>query len=373
MNGERHRQYSWSSKRKAQQALSKYLKKLSEGETHINPLFSEVVDKYLNTISKSINKNTLYTKQRVTSKFITPYFEKYRIKTIKVKHINNFLDVLLDLTYEDQDGDMVPYSNDYLGKIQTELWAIFEYATIHGYITLNPTLRVNKVRHNTVQKSKEFYRVPRELSLKAAQHGADEKIRLMLMLARDHGLRPSEISGLDIKDINVNNRTVHIRQAWKSKDKELTPPKNGKDRINATTDEVLNAYRELLNYYESSGGYHDNMPLFSLNGREAKTTMDRWKNKAIKEADVPHFSWYDLRHTHVTDLLELGFKPYQVAERMGHTEVQTLDYAIVDIDEQFDMVKALNSDESQGLKRDQTTSKEEIMSEINRLLELLKD
>lgn len=38
--------------------------------------------------------------------------------------------------------------------------------------------------------------------------------------------------------------------------------------------------------------------------------------------DLPHVSFYDLRHTHVTLLLEAGIPLETVADRVGHSSVR---------------------------------------------------
>ena len=62
----------------------------------------------------------------------------------------------------------------------------------------------------------------------------------------------------------------------------------------------------------------------ALNYELLTDLMDR----GVKESGVKRIRIHDLRHSHVALLIELGFSPVAIAERMGHESITiTLGYA----------------------------------------------
>ncbi len=68
--------------------------------------------------------------------------------------------------------------------------------------------------------------------------------------------------------------------------------------------------------------------LFAYDGIIPKTTLDTRKNDLIKKAqierkkNVPYFTFHELRHTHVSTLIDLDLKPKDIADRLGHSVEQ---------------------------------------------------
>ena len=45
--------------------------------------------------------------------------------------------------------------------------------------------------------------------------------------------------------------------------------------------------------------------------------------RGIKESSVKRIRVHDLRHSHASMLIELGFSPLEIANRLGHEKVET--------------------------------------------------
>lgn len=46
-------------------------------------------------------------------------------------------------------------------------------------------------------------------------------------------------------------------------------------------------------------------------------------NRGCKKSGVKHIRMHDLRHSHASLLIELGFTPLLIAERLGHEKIET--------------------------------------------------
>ena len=47
--------------------------------------------------------------------------------------------------------------------------------------------------------------------------------------------------------------------------------------------------------------------------------------RGIKETGVKRIRIHDLRHSHAPLLVELGFQPLAIAERLGHEKIESLE------------------------------------------------
>ncbi|MFM8907005.1 MAG: tyrosine-type recombinase/integrase, partial [Actinomycetota bacterium] len=50
--------------------------------------------------------------------------------------------------------------------------------------------------------------------------------------------------------------------------------------------------------------------------------------KIIKTTGLPAFTFHDLRKTHVTMLVEAGYDPKVIQQRMGHANIETTGTAL---------------------------------------------
>lgn len=100
---------------------------------------------------------------------------------------------------------------------------------------------------------------------------------------------------------------------------QLTTTKTGNDRHVDIPKECLNDIQELLSHYENKYTIKPDYCLLGLENRLTGTTINRHKKKYIEDAGLPHFTFHDLRHTHVSTLIQLGVRPIDISKRLGHS------------------------------------------------------
>ena len=54
-----------------------------------------------------------------------------------------------------------------------------------------------------------------------------------------------------------------------------------------------------------------------------KYYLEHEMQRGIKESGVKRIRVHDLRHSHASMLIELGFSPLEIANRLGHEKVET--------------------------------------------------
>ena len=96
----------------------------------------------------------------------------------------------------------------------------------------------------------------------------------------------------------------------------MTSTKTGNNRV---VDVPKQCYiNRRVNSY-SKFDYKESFPLFGFTQRLSKTKLDRHKKEYIKQANVPYFTFHELRHTHVSTLIQLGMRDIDIAKRLGHS------------------------------------------------------
>jgi integrase len=73
-------------------------------------------------------------------------------------------------------------------------------------------------------------------------------------------------------------------------------------------------------------------------------------DRGAKAAGVKRIRIHDIRHSHVAHLIELGFSPVEIAERMGHEGISvTYTYSHLYPSKQKTMADKLNQDRRKEL------------------------
>ena len=135
------------------------------------------------------------------------------------------------------------------------------------------------------------------------------KHRLLISLSYGSGLRVSEAISLKIKDINLEELTIHIKGAKGNKDRlTIFPEKLKSAIIGIITLRDKNDY-----FFESERG-----------GKLTERTAQKVFARALVNAHIPkEATFHSLRHSFATHLLENGVDVRYVQELPGHQNIRT--------------------------------------------------
>lgn len=147
------------------------------------------------------------------------------------------------------------------------------------------------------------------------------KHRILIGLLYDCGLRCLEVRTLEIKDIDLNRRMVHVRQSKGKKDRYVTMGKVLAEGIKKYLD-AERPSKWLFNgkgdptIEDRKGGDFDSH--YSQRGVQ-------WAvKKAVKQAGIKkEVSVHTLRHTYATHLLEEGMDIMSIQKLLGHESIDT--------------------------------------------------
>lgn len=137
----------------------------------------------------------------------------------------------------------------------------------------------------------------------------NKKHRLLVSLSYGAGFRVSEVINLKIKDINLEELTIHIKGA-----------KGNKDRITIFPEKLKNELRESITFNNT------NDYVFGNNGGNQLTerTAQKIFESAMKKSGIQkEATFHSLRHSFATHLLENGVDVRYVQELLGHANIRT--------------------------------------------------
>ena len=137
----------------------------------------------------------------------------------------------------------------------------------------------------------------------------NKKHKLLVALSYGAGLRVSEAINLKIKDINLEELTIHLREAKGKKDRLTVFPEKLKDEIG-----------ELI----ALKGTDDFIFPSERGGRLTERSAQKIFENALKKAGIKKpASFHSLRHSFATHLLENGVDVRYVQELLGHANIRT--------------------------------------------------
>lgn len=274
-------------------------------------LFSEVLEQWWLGEWLHLREITIHKKRMVIEVHILPYFGNKDIKSVDDLLINNFI------IHEKKYGNHITGDGLCINSIIKELQIVaqvMEYAHKKGCIDFNPMTLIKKFRR---EPSKEFeIYTPNEVN--ALINAARPKwLGDMILLAYNTGLRKCECFGLQWEDINFENASLMVARsvtAAKPNDRFISEPKTRAAHREVLLDDVTMKMLEKRLKYRTS----DIWVFADKNGN----LLSPWYNVkyfrcACQKAGIPIRRFYDLRHTHITELIENGIPIPVVQKRAG--------------------------------------------------------
>jgi integrase len=296
----------WKTKREAKQAMDLDQAR-SQGD--VSRITVEMLFKlYLDNRSERLKKKSIYTQTNAYDKHIAPFFAKRVISEITNKDISIWQRALLNHGYK----------NRYLEKIQELFRTILNFGVKYDYIKSNP-FKIDYLRNK--DEIKQEMSIWTNAEFDTFIDYVDEPVYNALFKTLYWcGLRVGEAAALTVADVNFIKCTININKTYDFIHHVVTTPKTSNSYRTVTMPNVvLEAIQGLLQEYQSADGYNENALLFGCNHYLAPTTIKRKQRQAIALSKVPHIRIHDLRHSHVSLLINLGLSSLEISKRLGHS------------------------------------------------------
>ena len=262
---------------------------------------------YCADMETRLREHTMRTKKYIVELKILPYFGNKRVNDITAADIRQWQNELIKMGY----------SPTYLKTINNQLSAIFNYAVRYYDLKSNPCAKAGSMGKS---KAEEMDFWTGEEFRKFIDSVMNKRLSYMaFMILYWTGMRLGELLALNPKDVDLEKRTISITKSYQRLGKKdvITPPKTSKSKRVITIPEFLAA--DIKDYMDSLYDLQENDRLFPI----TKYYLEHEMQRGIKESGVKRIRVHDLRHSHASMLIELGFSPLEIANRLGHEKVET--------------------------------------------------
>lgn len=275
--------------------------------------FMDFIELYIQDMEKRLKPSTVANKRFLIDLKIIPYFGKFPLDAIKPTDIRKWQNELT--SYRDENGK--PYSQTYLKTINNQITAIFNYAVKYYGLKENPCHKAGSMGKKNADEMEFWTKDEFATFIEAIKDRPASYAIFMTMYYT--GIREGELLALTPADIDFEKDTLTISKSYQrlgGKD-IITTPKTPKSNRVVMLPEVLKTV--LRNYMEKCYGLQPDDRLFPYN----KSFLYREMQIGIEASGVKRIRVHDIRHSHASLLVELGFSPLLIAERLGHERVQT--------------------------------------------------
>lgn len=246
-----------------------------------------------------------------------------------------------------RDENDRPYSQTYLRTIQNQLSAIFNHACRYYSLSKNPSKKAGKMGK---AKAKEMLFWTQEEYMKFSEIMKEKPVSYYaFQILYWCGIREGELLALERGDIDLDKKTLTINKSLQRIGKKdyITDPKT--EKSNRVIDLPNFLCNELEDYFEMIYKCDSNTRLFTISKSYLHHEMDR----GVKKAGVKRIRIHDLRHSHVAHLIELGYSPLAIAERLGHESISvTYNYSHLYPSKGRELAKALDDDFQKNISKE---------------------
>ena len=297
--------------------------------------FEAFTELYEKDIRPRLKENTWLTKEHIIKTKILPYFGKRNISEITTKDVIAWQNELL--AYRDEKKQ--PYSQTYLKTVHNQLSAIFNHAVRHYDLRSNPAAKAGSMGEKdggniSFWTKEEYQRFADEMMDKPVSYYAFEMLYWC-------GIREGELLALTPADFDFKAGTVKISKSYQRLHGEdvITTPKTKKSNRTIKMPPFL--CEEMQDYLKMLYGLKKKDRIFTISKSYLHHEMDR----GAKAAGVKRIRIHDLRHSHVSLLIDMGFTPVAIADRLGHESIEvTLRYAHLFPSKQAEMIERLEKE-----------------------------
>ena len=294
----------FATKREAEEWLRNFL---ITQKADFDMKFEDFWKMYCADMETRLREHTMRTKKYIVELKILPYFGDKRVNDITAADIRQWQNELIKMGY----------SPTYLKTINNQLSAIFNYAVRYYDLKSNPCAKAGSMGKSKAEKM-DFWTV--EEFRKFIDSVMNKRLSYMaFMTLYWTGMRLGELLALNPKDVDLEKRTISITKSYQRLGKKdvITPPKTPKSKRVITIPEFLAT--DIKDYMDSLYDLQENDRLFPI----TKYYLEHEMQRGIKESGVKRIRVHDLRHSHASMLIELGFSPLEIANRLGHEKVET--------------------------------------------------
>ena len=315
-----YRYTDWKGERKQSQkrgfptkreALAWEQEQKNRAASDLDMTFESFIALYTADMKGRIKENTWGMKEHIIRTKLLPYFGKRKMCDIHSKEVMAWQNEMLN--HRDEKGK--PYSPVYLKTLHNQLSAVFNHAVRHYNLKVNPAAQAGNMGK---AKGREMLFWTKAEYLKFAEAMMDKPLSYYAFeMLYWCGVREGELLALTPADFDFEKQTVTISKSYqriKGRD-VITDPKTPKS--NRVIQMPAFLCDEMADYIKSLYAVEPADRIFTV----TKSYLHREMDRGAKEAGVKRIRIHDLRHSHISLLIDMGFTALAIADRVGHESI----------------------------------------------------
>lgn len=323
-------------------------------EGDLDMTFEDFFQLYQEDMEKRLKHNTWLSKEHVVRTKILPYFKDKVMCEISPTDIMKWQNELLEGDKETGKA----YSQTYMKTIHNQLSCIFNHAIKYYGMKSNPARLAGNMGK---EESKEMQIWTKE-EYKAFSEAIMDKptAYYAFELLYWTGIRCGECLALTMEDFDLEKRTMRINKSYQRLERKdvITSPKTAKSNRVIKLPEFL--VEEMEEYFQMLYKFKPTDRIFPYSKSFLHHEMDR----GVKKSGVKRIRVHDLRHSHISLLIDEGFSAVDIGSRVGHESQDiTFRYAHMFPSRQDDMADRLDLDRKNMDQQDWNDDREDCMED----------
>ena len=320
----------FQTKREAQAWEREQLNKVN---SDLDMTFESFLEIYSTDLKNRVKENTWLTKEHIFKNKVLLYFGDRKISEIQPKDIIAWQNEMLNA--KSKVGKL--YSPVYLKTIHNQFSAIFNHAVKFYGLSFNPAAKVGNMGK---ARNKEMLFWTEDEYSKFADVMMDKPLSFYAFeMLYWCGIRVGELLALTPADFNFEKGTVSISKSYqriKGRDVITTPKTEKSNRIIIMPQFLIEEMQDYINR------------LYKIDPKDrifevTKSYLGHEMDRGAKIASVKRIRIHDLRHSHVSLLIQKGYSAVAIADRVGHESIDiTYRYAHLFPSTQSKMAETLN-------------------------------
>lgn len=290
-------------KREAKQFESDFLQRQSANP---NITLGNLYVIYMEEMASRLKGSTLDIKQSICTTKILPYFGDKPMNEITALDVRRWQNILMEEHH---------FSETYLKTINNQLTALVNYARRYFNLMTNPCGQAGSIG-TSMAKEMDYWTLQEFLDFREGLKGRLGVYTCFEVLYWT-GMREGELLALFPEDVDLDAKVISINKTYQRMKGEdiFTSPKTEKSKRKIPVPDFL--CREIKQYMDKV--YSNEGRLFPYNRAYLTNAM----KKACQLTGVRRIRIHDIRHSHVSLLINQGFDALVIARRVGHEKVST--------------------------------------------------
>ena len=274
--------------------------------------YSKWLFKWLENKKSNVKLKTYNLYKDVVLKYVVPSLGKYEIKTINSKLVKEKLYEVIQLRQ---------ISQSYLSIIKTIIKSSLNDYFIDKLVKPNIVISLPKIN----KSKKESFNIKDQRKLIEYIKTKNNFNLYGILICLYTGIRLGELLSLEWKDVDFNNKTIHINKTlyygkdYDNKYKEIVyrPKTISSIRTIPLTNNIISILKELKKDSKT------NYVIESRGKRQNYRSYQKKFNLILSKLNIRNKSFHCLRHTFATNSIEANIEVKVLSEILGHSSIKT--------------------------------------------------